>query len=488
MVTQSVRLMSKILEYASLSHFLIPDRFSELLSHWTTKNQTEGALELADVLIQFHPDLKEEEKNKQKAENDQDDVIASMGTMLEPAARFDDWNYQQIMDKGVRPLALKEPYRVARMLLDATANMVRLGTHQDELDSGTSRDSSEIWSPKLEEQRRDSAESKEALINTLTYACKEVYAQLSSESIASIDRLLRNQRWDVFERLRQHLYALNPNDLTRRWIRELILEYSDYAKGSRYPYEFQRMIRTACEHFGTALLTEDERTQVFNLILSGPERMAYREWVGDQFDEADFEQWTRELHRLQLRPFASVLFGEYADYYQTLDSDDVTEDIKDDTYMSFRVSAGGSFTYRSPKSPDELSTLSDESLLEYINEWEDEHSDQGDWLIKVNIPALAGAFQSVFSESIIPDENRLVFWLEQNRDRIKRPIFAQHMIQAMQARVEAGNIEQLNRWFGFSQWVLSHPDEDRESPVRYIDSLREDLRLAFFQTSRRRLC
>ena len=249
----------------------------------------------------------------------------------------------------------------------------------------------------------------------------------------------------------------------------MILGYNDYAKGRRYPYEFQLMIRRSFKHFGISLLTDGERTRIYDLILSGPERL------GDQLNEMDFEQWTREFHRLQLRPFASVLFGEYADYYQTLDSDDVADDVTDDTYMSFRVSTGGFFTYRSPKTPDELSTLLDEALLDYINEWQEEHSDRDNWLIKVNIPALAGAFQSVFTESIIPDDNRLSFWVEQNRNRIKRPIYVEYMIRAMQARVEAGNCEQLNRWFGFSQWVLSRPDDDHESPVRYSDSLREDL-------------
>lgn len=473
---QSVRLMPKILEYARLSHYLIPHRFAELLAHWTTEDQTQAALDFADVHIQFHPDPQAEEKRQRKAEDSQEDIAASMdSSLLEPAPRFDDWNYQQIMDQGIHPLVLKEPYKVARMLIDSTANMIRLGKHQDELEGGLSHDSSEIWCPKLEEQRRDNAESQETLVNTLTYACKEVFAQLSRETIASLDRVLRNQRWQVFERIRQHLYTLYPNDQTKPWIRELILGYNDYAKGSRYPYEFQRMIRTACEHYGAALLVEDDRTRIFDLILNGPELAAYREWFGDQFNETDFELWKREFHRLQLRPFASVLFGDYANYFQTLASDDEADDVTDDSYMSVRVSTGGFFTYRSPKTPDELSTLSDKEILDYINEWQDEHSDQDNWLIKVNIPALAGAFQSVFTESIITDDNRLSFWVEQNRDRIKRPIYVEYMIRAMKERVEAGNFNQLSQWFGFSQWVLSHPDEDRESPVRYSDSLREDL-------------
>lgn len=472
---QSVRLKPKITEYADLGYYLLPNRFADLLAHWTAENETQTTLELAKTLVRFYPDPRGEEKRRRHAENSQDDDLASMDTFLEPAPRFDDWNYHEIMDKGVRPLAEKEPYEVTCMLIDATAHMICLATHQDELERGLRHDSSEIWCPKLEEQRRNSAESKETLVNTLVIACKEIYAQLSNESIASLDRVLGNQRWHVFERIRQHLYTLHPNDQTKPWILELILNYEDYAKGWSYPYEFQRMVKQSCERFGDALLTEDERIRIFDLVLSGPEKEAYREWIGDQFNEAVFEQWTREYHRLQLRPFDSCLFGKYASYYKRLCGDETKDEITDEAYLSFRTSEGGTFSYRSPRSPAKLSSLSDEDLLEYINEWHDEHSDKDDWTIKINVPALAGAFQYVFTRSIIPDKNRLEFWIGENRTRIKRPIFVEHMIQAMHGQVEARDFEQLNRWIDFCIWVLSHPDEDREEAIRYHDELREDL-------------
>ena len=53
------------------------------------------------------------------------------------------------MSKGVRPLAEKEPYQVARLLIDVTANMIHLRRHQEELNQGI--DSSEIWYERLRE-------------------------------------------------------------------------------------------------------------------------------------------------------------------------------------------------------------------------------------------------------------------------------------------------------------------------------------------------
>ena len=468
---RSAKLKPKIIEYAHLRYHLLPHKFSELLVHWTSENQTQAALELAELLVQFHPDPQAEEKFVRHTENPDDDI----STLLIPKPRLPEWDYIEILNKSICPLADKEPHQVAVMLIKAVSTMICLGMHQKELDSSTSSDPSEIWCPRLDKQSDEEGDSEETLILTMVYASKKVFGADSIEMTSAINNELRNQRWDVFKRVREYLYSLYPNEQTKPWIRELIRGYSDYEKGWRYPYEFQLMLRRSCEHFGNALLENDERTCVFDLILSGPSLEIYREWAGDQFSQAEFEQWIPEYHRLQLRPFASVLFGKYANYYEKIKSANNGNDVTDESYSSDRSLSGGVFTYRSPKSPEELSALSDEKLLEYINEWQDEHSYKDEWTIRVNVPALASAFQSVFTNSIIPDKNRLAFWIGENRIRIRRPIFVQHMIQAMHNHVEAGNLERLNLWLDFCNWIVSsHPDEDREPSIRYSGRLRED--------------
>ena len=498
---QSARLKPKMLEYARLKHQFLSFEFPKLLAHWTAQDQTAAALELAKMLVQFVPDPKAEEKQKQQREIPEDqewtdstkDLMASIiiMTILRPVPRFNK-NYRKILKESVRPLAEKEPYKVACMLMDATASMIRFGKHQDNLDK--SSDHSESWCPRLNRQSRNYRDPRETLVNTLTYACEKVFEQ-ARESIEALDSDLRNQRWDVFRRLRQHLYALYPGEQTRPWIRELVLAYGDYAK-REYHYEFQQMIRMACEHFGAELLTEDERTQIFETILSGPSfetifsgpsKEDFREWVGEQFTETDFEQQRRKFHRQQLRPFATVLFGRYTGYFQELENDETADEITDESYWLFGKSKGGTVTFRSPKSPEELVNLPDEELLDYINEWQDEHSDKDDWLTEINIEALAGAFQTVFKDSIIPNAGRLSFWIE-NRDNIHRPIYVRAMIDAMQEHVKAKDFGKLDEWFTFCEWVLTHPDPENEEDVgigRLGDASREH---PYWHTSRRAVC
>ena len=383
----------------------------------------------------------------------------SRTTRLEPSPHFNQWEYQQILENGLRPLCEKEPYPIARILIDATASMIRVSRHRGYLDR--EEDSSEIWCPRLNQSDQNYLNTKEMLVHTLVFACEKVYEK-SPESIEALDQLLRNQRWKVFKRLRQHLYALIPNEQTLPWIREFILQYKDYDKPD-YGYEFQQMIRMACDYFGARLFNAEERKTIFDAILSTPSREEFLKWMGDdQFTEEGFQQWQRGFHRKQLQPFARLLTGEYQSYFHELE-DGEEKPLSDEDYSP--IGQVGRVSSRSPKPPEELAVLGEEKLLTYINTWQEgrpwyeENRYEDDQWIEINIGALADAFQTVFKDTIIPNEERLAFWLE-NRDRIERPVYVRAIVRAIQEHVKEQHYERLDLWFEFCEWVLSHPDSD----------------------------
>ena len=423
-------------------------------------------------LIGFLPDPKAKEKRLRRLENREDGETrletspeSSPGfeeweywtTELKPSPRFDQWKYLQILEKGIRPLCEKESYQIARILIDATASMIRLSKHQEELDEERDEDSSEFWCRRLNRPTWDLLDTKEMLVHTLTFACEKVYKK-SPESIEVLDQILRNQRWKVFKRLRQHLYALNSNEQTLPWIREFILEHRDYAEREHH-YEFQLLIRKACERFGVSLLSEEERMAIFDAILSGPRR-------GERSPE-EFQQRQRYFHRMQLQPFARLLTGEYQNYFQELEDTSDEDPPNDEDYSPAGQVKGGTVSYRSPRSPEELAGLGDEELLTYINTWQEvrpwyeEDRYEDDQWIGINIGALADAFQIVFKDTIIPDKERLTFWIE-NRDQIERPVYVRAIVLAIQEHVKEQHYEQLERWFEFCEWVLSHPDAESD--------------------------
>ncbi len=468
----SIKLKDKILHYTEMEQQYQTHRFADLLEHWIKENQTNAAYELAKILIAFQPDPKSEEKRNQR--DNAKDWQDLGGTLLYPKSKYDHWDYLDIMSKGIRPLAEKEPFKVACLLIDATADMIYLKTHREYYDTGT--DQSDAWCPRLLQHDSESVDIEKTLIHTLTYACVKVFEK-SPDAIAKLDETLRNQRWYLFNRIRHHLYAKYPNEQTREWIREQTLTHEGYGSWE-HRFEFQQMIRCACEHFKETLLTMEELTDILDTILDGPSKENYRHWVekweGQEFTEEGYQERQQRFHWIQLRPFESVLFGKYKTHFNEL-QDQFNNPISDEDYPPYKTEAkSGWVSHHSPRTPEYLSNLTDNELLNFINEWEkDEEFFENDSFVRINIEALANEFQTIFKDVIMSDPNRLKFWMT-NREQIERPIYVRMMVYAMEAQVKERNFKQLKQWFTFCEWVLSHPDHPHERDYYQGDEFRQD--------------
>lgn len=450
---KSVELLPKLIEYIELDNPFLAYRYPELLQHWINQGNIDEALSIVKLLIAFRKDPREREKLSLRKENQE-----GLLTLLEPIPRFDQWEYEQILEKGVRPLVEHVPYQVACILIDTVANMIRLGIYREDLKKRRDEDYSEIWCRRLDKPKDNYQEVKATLVQTLTYACEQVYDKVP-EAIDDLDKALRKNGWKVFRRLRQHLYASYPNNQTLPWIREQILAHDHYSKWEHH-YEFQIMTRKACECLGFGLLNEEEQKRIFDAILSGPSKEVFREWMGKDYNDELFQKRQRYFHRMQLRPFAVLLSGKVRRYFGELEGDTQTRTITDDCYSPYGEMKSGIVSKRSPKSAEDLGHFTDEELMTYLNDWDEEHHDKDNWLIEINISALADAFQTLFKEKLIQDNERLAFWMS-NRGRITRPIYVAAMLKAMLECVKEKNFDKLDQSIEFCAWVLSHSDSER---------------------------
>ena len=462
---QSAQLLPEVLRYARTSTPLLSYRLPDLLAHWTDERQTTTALELAKRIVYFSPDPERDEKETRRRENTQD-----WTTALQPFPRLEQWDYMQLMEQGIRPLAAAEPYQSARVLISAVNRLIHQTLHQDELDRDGDEDYSQLCYPRLYGPLDEVLQPDGTLVLTMTHACEQVWER-EPDSAAALDEELRNRRWRIFRRLRQHLYALHPDERTKPWIRQEILHHQDYGHW-QYRYEFQQMVRSACETFGYELLTEAELTPIFEAILGGPDREATRRSMGEYYTEERFEQRQRNFHRMQLQPLRNVLFGKYRDYFQDLERE-AGISISDEDYMPVEPTRSGMISGHSPRSAEELVGLEDEELLSYINEWDEEHTDAEDWLVEVTVDALSDAFGQLFQRAVIPTPDPLHFWLG-NRHRIERPIYVRKILGAINSRVEAQDLSDLDQWLEFCEWVLSHPDRERQPSLEPSDRTRNN--------------
>lgn len=412
-------------------------------------------------IVEYSPDPQAKEKQLLR-KTDKD----AWGTNLEPQPKFDSWVYQEVLRDGVYPLAENEPYQVARIMIDATMSLLRLRVHEEDRASSNGQDLSEIWCPRVDEVTRSYGDEKQMLVKTLTNACEKVY-EASPEMIEPLDQALRNSRWLLFKRLRQHLYANFPTKQVLPWIREFILGYDEYDKRDLH-YEMQQMIRNACLKFDHKLLSKDELSAIVQSMMSGPPQAEFREWLGADYSDEKYQQRKRYFHRKQLRPFEPILTGDDAEYYKELSHEFKDDSLDDDSYAPYGEAKAGSVSEQSPVEAASLSSKSDEDLLQFINGWDKCEYLPGDDFIQITFGALAYQFRKVFTEEIIPNAERLNFWI-QNRDRIGRPIYVRSIVEAINSTVKEGNIDQLDRYFDFCEWVLSHSEDTRSADVRPLE-------------------
>ena len=455
-IEQSLRLKGMVLKSLRYPHLLYAsERIADIMSYWAEgpAEATNSALEIMKATVAFKRDPEWQEKQENHQENPSN--LATLSLNPEPQISW--WIYDRILKEGVRPLSEKKPYQTAQILIDATAKMFSLKFHSDMLENARDDDGSTIWCRRLNATDGEHIDSKKNLVHALTLACEKVYEK-TPNSIPKLNVKLQKQRWFLFTRIQQHLYALHPNEQTKPWIREMILNYGIYRK-REYHFELQRMIRCACENIGDNLLDKDKKERIFEDILSGP------------LEEELSEERKRHFHRMQLRPFASVLFGKYADYFQELEAGQ-KQLMVDDDYMPFKHMGGEIMENISPKPPVELGEMPDDELLSFLNEWDNIHCDPEKFWMNTNFHGLAEALQSLFIKAILPNKTKLGFWMN-NLERIQRPVYVHAMVSAMHEYAKLGKFDMPDLCFDLCEWVLSKPDQLMEEGINPSDESKE---------------
>ena len=435
--------------------------YSELLVHWMSEGETQAALELSGMLVRFGPDPTLEDKRKLHER-----LGIDSSPLAEPVPILGGWEYSETFKKAVRPLAGKEPLATAVVLANALEEMVQLRMEERTEEEYRDEDVSEVWCRRLDRISRSFEEPSNVLVECLTFACERVFEQAPSQAI-DLDGFLRTKRWKIFKRLREHLLARFPGDETKAWIRELMLSRDDYSH-SLHGHEFQQMVRSAAEHFGEELLTQEERRVIFEAILIGPPKATYKRLWGDAFTEERFEDSKTYFQRMQIKPFSTILFGGYADHFRALEADS-SYPLPDDGYSPVGEVKGGWIESQSPRSADDLATLADEELFDFINGWDQEHDFEtgkmGDgWLVRITIEALADAFGKVFLEVVLPENHRVQFWLE-HKEKIRRTIYVNAIIDSMADYVKAGGTDRVEHAMMMCDWVISHADHVPQADV-----------------------
>ncbi len=456
----SLKLERIISKYLAQPYHVFEDNLTSLIAKWAGAG-SEGiaaALRLSERLIFFSPDPLEEEKNAH-AEKNPDDWTTS----LSPAPRFQEWEYQQILENGVGALAVAAPLETAKLLIRAVAQMVRFETGK-RANNNDWRDGSEIWAPRVDQRRGPYSSPQSDLVTALTQACEKVYDQSNEIAIRELDNALRAGKWEIFDRIRYHLYSKYPSK-TKEWISEAIAGYADYSEG-RYGFEFQRMVRIGTEKFGESLIGKAELTRILEAIFNGPDKDEYKRFMGEQFTEEAYVGRKRYFQLRHFRPFASILFNKYKELYEGLHAENAK--LTDDDFVAFHGGESKTGGSRSVKPVAELSAMEDDDLISFLNEWEDVHRDPEQWWIDIDFDGVGLALQQL----IAGNPKRYLDWGKRWFE-VKRPVYFRYVLDLAAKRI-VEHKDELSRWFDLADWIMLQKDSTAVSEEKASETSKDN--------------
>ncbi len=420
----SIKLEEKITDYVKGKWHLDAPKIGDLIRYWSQNGQIGSAIELAKICLEFLENI-----NTKKIQT-----------------HFDQWGYEEILKKGIDPLIKIEPWEAAKILINTTRNMLSL-KYQSEEELKYLRYYS--FYERVSELINRNEDIEEMLVHKLYNACEVVFL-LKKEKIDNLIDTLKLENWHVFKRIQYHLLSNNLNEQTKPWIREAILSYAGYSQGD-YCYEFQKMVRLSCEHFGNDLLSKEELEIILKEICI-------------ELSEENSNSIVKKL-----RPFDRVLFDEYLNFYIKIKNKLNLSEITDEDYPPF-ISEVKNIVTRSPKNLDELSKLSDSELLKLINTWDDYSLDSNG--NEVCVEGLAEIFGSVFDKSIISSTERLDFWIK-SISEINRTSYIYKIFNVLSERVKNNNLSHFEKWLKLCDWGLNRANEmvskdsEENSPPRW---------------------
>lgn len=293
----------------------------------------------------------------------------------------------------------------------------------------------------------------------LLKACQSLYKENldNREARMELNKLLLRpipgyeREGHPFDNVRYALYGHYPEQ-TKEWIKEAILVHKDYAK-KEYPYHFHKMIRESFKHFGKDWLTKKELEPIFKAIFSGPDR-ASREQTGKNWDKR-----RTYFRKVQLGPFETALFGEFKEFWESI-PEEKRKNIENEHYTSGNFEVDPELLPVDPQSPitiEELGQMNDESLVDYLENWNDPGERWGkDSVGSIDFRGLS----NVFRELILQDPERFLAWKEKEWVKIKRPVYFLAFVEAAKQRLEDGHDGELDRWLNVMEWILSRRDHE----------------------------
>jgi hypothetical protein len=350
----AARLLPQAKQWAESAGGLgLPETLGKLVVHLAEGGQTEAALELARSLLTLLPDPR-------AAEHEAEGEVYRLPP--EPRARFETYDYEQIVTNCLPALTAADSKATFEMfcgLLDATVDLSRR-RHDDE---DGAEDYSYIWRPSIEQTDQGARHGLKDILVSAVRDTAEHALRSNQTTTSEIVQSLEARRWRIFHRFALHFLRRFPGEAA-----ELIaarLTKRDHFAAVGMQREYRALLK---DHFQN--LESRERETILGWIDEGPNLALfaenYKHWRGQEPTDEEQRQFADAWRRDWLACVVDALPEDWRLRYDRL----VAELGQSEPLEVVSRTAGGFVGPTSPKTAEDLQSMTAEGIAEFFRTWE----------------------------------------------------------------------------------------------------------------------
>lgn len=331
----------------------LPEKLGVLICHLAKCHATSSAIELARSLLAVLPDTRGH-KGEQSGEE------GGYRLSPEPRARLEAWDYGEVLRSVVPDLVDAGGLDALSMFCDVLEDAIRLSQRSP---NEAGEDHSSVWRPAIEnhEQNLDRG-IRELLVSAVRDAAERV-ARNGSAFVGPVVVALEARRWRVFQRIGLHTLrlftAVAPDLVQERLVNHALFD----EPGVRHEYYYLAKA-------GFPQLGETDKQKILDWIERGPDVEEFKGWYqntrNDQPTEDIVSEYLRRWQRDKLAAISESLPDTWKRKY-----DEFVGELGPPEHPEFSVyTSGGWIGPTSPKTAEELGSLSVDEVLQFLRSWE----------------------------------------------------------------------------------------------------------------------
>lgn len=345
----SVQLVTNTYKWLDrINSWFQPEKYGQLIVHLARGGRKKEAMELASRVLAVKPDPRKPIK------------IEGHTFPYEPIALFDDWHYEQILEKNYPSFVDLVGLDAIKVLLSVLESFIALSDSGRK--AGSKDDYSEIWRPAIEDHSQNHKHGVRDLLITAIRNSYERFLQSHPDQILAVVRDLESRKLNIFRRLSLHLLRLFPKGAEKK-ITQVLLDKKEFNGKSRLTHEYYLLAET----YGK-MLDKAERNKIWYWIMSGADIESYKKWRlgnGYQPSEEEITKYVKNWQLYHLIPFKDI-DTEWRKYFDTL-----VAVVGQPEYPSFSSwSSGGSWGYNSVVSSDQLKEMDTDKVVDFLRTWQ----------------------------------------------------------------------------------------------------------------------